>query len=333
MKKFRMFMMFAMLMMLLAGCGQTQDEKITEVQAANAITTADVVDLLEYRDLTVEKQTPSDAWMKQWPDIEIYKINGENLLLMQATEGLHLYQRDKLVQDLKWRSGYLVFGVEETALLNQLMKDYPLETGFYAQNVNWEAKNVIACYVPYYDSAHPEELDWENEDVRLTWQAVAEDVGALRDEVKAVFYEDINDLDTVENTVEGEKFDLAVNASYYLMPFEVDGNTTYDVYYDLDTCVTLHEEEAALFEGQEVLGEVRCIAPPATAATKGMSVGGSFEELLADDNQMTFGIDDRFIAGPQPQEQLEFQVIITVGDYEETFSIMLYQHGLDIGHN
>ncbi len=322
MKKFRMFVMLMMLTLLLSGCGQTQEEKIAEVQEADAITTADVVELLEYRDLTVEKQTPSDAWMEQWPEIEIYKIDGEGLLLMQATEGMPLYQRDKLVQELDWAFWGYRYDSTESAALNQLLTDFVPETGFYAYSHAWEAKNIIACYVPYFDMEQPEEGDVQTEEEQLAAIEMIKEITASSNRVKAVFYEDINGMEVKDSRAEGQHFTLNPQISYFQVPFEVDGKTTYDLFYEVQARVTLHEDAAEQWRGQDAKVEIQH-EKAGIGATKRAGTSGTFEELFEGDREYAAVIDDRFIVGPQPQEMLEFQVIVTVGDYVETFDVTL----------
>ncbi len=322
MKKCKMFVMFTMLLlltMLFMGCGQTQEEKIAEVQEANTITTADVVELLEYHDLTVEKQTPSDAWMEQWPDVEIYKINGEGLLLIQATEGLHLYQRDKLVQELDWNFWGYRYDSTESILLNQLLTDFAPETGFYAYCFPWEAKNVIACYVPYYNAEYPGDSVTTEEDVDA-WMAMMEEALAPAEQVGAVFQEEINGIEVKRSRAEGQHFTLNTQISYFQVPLEVDGNTSYDLYYEMQAYITAHEDTAELFKGQEAKVELKTVKV-GSGATHSRSESGTFEELFVNRLDTDVEINDRFIAAPQPQETLEFQVVITVGNYVEAFDI------------
>ena len=49
----------AFLTILLTGCGPTLEEKITEVQAKNMLTTTDVIDLLELEGVEVTPQKPT----------------------------------------------------------------------------------------------------------------------------------------------------------------------------------------------------------------------------------------------------------------------------------
>ncbi len=312
MKKFRMFAMLMMLTLLLSGCGPTLEEKIADVQASNAITTADVADLLELREYTVEKQTPSDAWMEQWPDIEIYKINGENILLMQATKDVHVYVRDELVKELKW-DGIVD---REVPILDQLKTDFPLETGHYGMSHAIEAKNIIACYVPYraYDLSV---LESGNEEEKAQAYDIQKESSALADMVGSVFSQDINGMQVINRDIKGENFDAQAIILYYQVPLEVDGNTTYDVFASILPSVTVHEDVWRQHYQQEMTVTVE--------NTDGMidTMDSITQHFVLDEpnHTITDMMTSEEIVGPKPLEQLNYQVTVTIGDMTETLDI------------
>lgn len=305
--KTMMLLLSVSLVILLAGCGQTLDQKAAAVQEKNEITIQDVVDLMKLEGLDIQKQTSSTAFAAQWPDTIIYKVNGEHLLLLQSFEE-ELWKREKTLQEIGW-DGHGYWGMEDAAdVVKQAAADCQPETGQYFISKKYSGKNVVAWYVVYGASEQPDTEELET-------------ISATSELVEHVFRSDINGMQIKEFEKNGEQFNTNATMDYYRTPFTVGDATSYDFYMDVDFTIQLSDELLEKYQGQEILLSTE---GPVGEGYFGSKRGSSSETTLVDAATSTLRCSLgkwQEIISMGYELPIQFQVTVSVGDFTETMLV------------
>lgn len=281
----------ALLALLLTGCGPTLKEKIAEVQVSSTITTADVVELLELEGLEVKKQKPTEAFLEKWPDAEVYKVGGENLLLMQPFEG-SLNNRYSLVRELEWdiRATYSYESYQE------ILNAYKPEVGIYAPGNWFGGKNIIALYVNYFseDALNDKDFEYGSE---------------TRDAVKKVFRAGINNMQTEHYTKAGENFAVTAHMNFYQTPYSFEEpykGTQYDVYLESEIEIQFFDEVLEKYSGKEL--QYKITGPQIGSKQSGSSGTTTVRQVVKKTEK-----DDYIIYKPHTGP-IQYEVTVTIGD-------------------
>ena len=311
-KQFMGAMLACLLMLLLTGCGQsmTLEEKVAEVQGKNEITTQDVVQLMKLEGLSVEKQKVSAEFAELCPDTEVYKVNGDNLLLMKATEG-SLYDRDKELQEKDWNH-YWFDQENPSAALQQLQKDCGLEKNKYYSGRDYAGKNIIAGYFANIDV----ELFEENVTQEVAYEKM-EAAAALAEKVSHVFDYDINGIREYAVTAEGKYFSVAGTLYFSQTPYTAGKSTMYDVFTDIRYTATVKDEIFAKYQGQDMTLESTGPINNIIGTTGAVRQSGQLLEKKLYSGQN----DNRNIIGQEYTGPIQYEVTFSVGDISETLIV------------
>ena len=243
----------ALLALFLTGCGPTLEEKITEVQAKNTITTSDIVDLLELEGVEVVKQKPGTDIHELWEGVEIYKLDGEGLLLLTTFDGYpwdadnHLY-RLELGNRMDWMMEEKHMPEPIKAAVEKLKPD---NIDYWYGRI-WTYKNMQAVYVP----AIPERLEgMSSEDYQEHMDGYAEKI----EPVNRVFKEYLLNIQTEEYKADGEYFDAEITSYLSEVPYEYNDRLMYTYLEDSKCLIQLNEERIKPYIGQEL--SIRCKGP------------------------------------------------------------------------
>ncbi len=208
------------------------------MQKANTITVEDVVSLLELEGLTLEKQQLNEAFAAQWPDTVAYRVNGENLLLLQSFAE-DLQSREKRLQEIGWY-GNERFSRPEDVVLQQAIAQFQSAEESYLWPILYQGKNIVAWYVMFVetDGSTQEEMDA---------------VSQTNDVVRRVFQSDINNMQTETFTETTEHFTVQLTIESYQTPLTVEERTLYDTYLSAVVAVQMDDGLLAQYEGQPFL--------------------------------------------------------------------------------
>ena len=296
----------ALLMLLLTGCGPTLEERIAEVQAKNTITTADVVELLKLEGLDVKQQTPTAEFKNKWPDAEVYKVGGENLILIQTFEG-SLNERNSFVREMEWdiRTTY------SPEVIQNILNAYKPDGGIYAP-MNWYGgKNIVALYVNYYSAEALEENDFE--------------YGLdSRNSVKKVFRVDINDMRKNNYTTVGENFAVTAYMDSYQTPYSYDKpykGTQYDFYLESEIELQFFDDVLEQYQGSDL--EYKITGPKIGSRQSGQTGHTNVRE------QLTVTMKDENIIHVPHTGPIQYEVTVTIGD-DITETLIVGSEGAEV---
>ncbi|GEM_PF-1687487 len=310
-KQFMAVMLVCLLMLLLTGCGQsmTLEEKVAEVQGKNEITTQDVVQLMKLEGLSVEKQKVSAEFAELCPDTEVYKVNGDNLLLMKATEAT-LNDRREVFEELGWYNiaKYYDTTEETLSLLKQLEKDYQPEDGTYQFGITGSVKNIVVYQVPVVNET----------------KAVEEQIKeytVITETIRKVLQEDIKGMQTYHPATVGKDIQVLATIHTYQMPYTTGKITQYDYYLSTDFELRLSDEVMEKYKGQEFRAEVKGPLEHLHYLSNG-STGctGNLDEVNDNTISMELGnnseVSYEVYTGP-----IQYEVTFSVGDISETLIV------------
>lgn len=293
----------ALLALLLTGCGPTLKEKIAEVQASSTITTADVVELLELEGLEVKLQKAGYAIHKSLKGVNVYKLDGENLLFLINFDGAP-WERDNYLSDLGLRYAWYWGSDAKTEQICSIVQEFKPETGNYSIGYDFAYKNILAVYVTYLGVTEEMSRDEISEKLDIA--------AATTGKVRKVFLEDMNDMQTSEYTADGQYFTAKVTSYFSQVPYEYDSRLMYIYLEDSKCTVFLNEDIAEQYQGQkfEICFKGPLEGPAASSGSHGL--GGTI------DNTMSFalgssrehtGYSKEPYAGP-----IQYEVTLTIGD-------------------
>lgn len=310
----------ALLALFLTGCGPTLEEKIAEVQAKNTITTSDIVDLLELEGVEVVKQKPGTDIHELWEGVEIYKLDGEGLLLLTTFDGYpwdadnHLY-RLELGNRMDWMMEEKHMPEPIKAAVEKLKPD---NIDYWYGRI-WTYKNMQAVYVP----AIPERLeDMSSEDYQEHMDGYAEKI----EPVNRVFKEYLLNIQTEEYKADGEYFDAEITSYLSEVPYEYNDRLMYTYLEDSKCLIQLNEERIKPYIGQEF--SIRCKGPLegpfASSGSRGISgtIDNELSFSLGASNAET-GYGKEPYTGP-----IQYEVTVTIGD-DITETLIVGTEGTD----
>ena len=281
----------AFLTILLTGCGPTLEEKITEVQAKNMLTTTDVIDLLELEGVEVTPQKPTTEFRNKWPKAELYKVGGENLLLIQTFEG-SFNERNSLVREMEWdiRTTY------SPEAIQNILNAYKPDGGIYAPMSWYGGKNIVALYVNYYSAEALEKNGFEYGMDSL-------------DIVKNVFQVDINGMRKNNYTAVGKNFAVTAYMDSYQTPYSYEEpykGTQYDFYLESRIEIQFFDDVLEQYQGRDL--EYKITGPEIgsrqTARTGHTDVKERLNITMKDENVIHVPH-----TGP-----IQYEVTVTIGD-------------------
>ncbi|MBQ3508947.1 MAG: hypothetical protein IJA90_02845 [Peptococcaceae bacterium] len=309
-----------LLALFLTGCGPTLEEKIAEVQAKNTITTSDIVDLLELEGVEVVKQKPGTDIHELWEGVEIYKLDGEGLLLLTTFDGYpwdadnHLY-RLELGNRMDWMIEDKHMPEPIKAAVEKLKPD---NIDYWYGRI-WTYKNMQAVYVP----AIPERLeDMSSEDYQEHMDGYAEKI----EPVNRVFKEYLLNIQTEEYKADGEYFDAEITSYLSEVPYEYNDRLIYIYLADSKCLIELNEEMVKPYTGQEF--SIRCKGPLegpfASSGSRGISgtIDNELSFSLGASNAET-GYGKEPYTGP-----IQYEVTVTIGD-DITETLIVGTEGTD----
>ena len=309
-----------LLALFLTGCGPTLEEKIAEVQAKNTITTSDIVDLLELEGVEVVKQKPGTDIHELWEGVEIYKLDGEGLLLLTTFDGYpwdadnHLY-RLELGNRMDWMIEDKHMPEPIKAAVEKLKPD---NIDYWYGRI-WTYKNMQAVYVP----AIPERLeDMSSEDYQEHMDGYAEKI----EPVNRVFKEYLLNIQTEEYKTSGEYFDTKITSYLSEVPYEYNDRLIYIYLADSKCLIELNEEMVKPYTGQEF--SIRCKGPLegpfASSGSRGISgtIDNELSFSLGASNAET-GYGKEPYTGP-----IQYEVTVTIGD-DITETLIVGTEGTD----
>ncbi len=296
----------AFLTMLLCGCGPTLDEKIAEVREKNTLTTTDVIELLELEGVEVEKQKPGSDIHALWKGVEIYKLDGEGLLLLTAFDGYpwdadnYLY-RLELGNSMDWMTEEKYMPEPIKAAVETLKPD---NIDYWYSKI-WTYKNMQAVYVPAIPARQE---DMSLEEYRERMNSYAEKI----EPVNRVFKEYLLNIQTEEYKASGEYFDAEITSYLSEVPYEYNDRLMYTYLEDSKCLIQLNEEMIKRYIGQEL--SIRCTGPLegpfADSGSRGIS--GTIDNVLS----FSLGASNENIGyGKEPYTgPIQYEVTITIGD-------------------
>ncbi len=333
MKRLRLYLTILLLLLLplsLTGCLQPPkdklDVKVASMQESNTITVDDVVELLELNGFTVEQQDVSDQWANRWSKLLVYKIDDKHLLLLRdvALEDKSLEERNEMVCKLGLDAGRIDIG-DYTSVFPQVLQDYPAENGSYYETDNYNTKNMIVCSIPCYEST---EYGSDGYNTAMNY----------REELDRIFFQDINNMLSMEipsagffgDGFNGDEYTLDCSMEYYQVPYEFEGETTYDYHHYISCSVKTTDEVMEQYNADEVTlnlypaengcpdwENVRSVHATGQGESKHMSY--AYTEL----NTL---LDKEFDA-----EHVHYYLDIIIGDAKETRSIIIHTNHYGIG--
>lgn len=291
--------MLLVLALFLGGCGNSLESKVAAVQKANTITVEDVVSLLELEGLTLEKQQPNEAFAAQWPDTVAYRVNGENLLLLQSFAE-DLQTREKRLQEIGWYGNERFSRPEDVAVLQQAIAQFQPAEESYLWPILYQGKNIVAWYVMFVetDGSTQEEMDA---------------VSQTNDVVRRVFQSDINNMQTETFTETTEHFTVQLTIESYQTPLTVEERTLYDTYLSAVVAVQMDDGLLAQYEGQPFSATAEALSGTFSASKKGDALWSKgFSLSVEREHEIDWSLRE------QPARYL---VTVTVGDLTETVEI------------
>lgn len=314
----------ALLALLLTGCGPTLEEKIAEVQASNTITTSDVVELLELEGVEVEKQKPGTDIHEMWEGVEIYKLDGENLLLLTTFDG-YPWDRDNQLSRLELGNNWNWMSEEKDMPepVKAAVKELKPDDMTYWMGKSWMYKNILALYVP----ALPTVPEDENQSYEA-YTARMEQLTATLKPVNRVFEEYLMNIQTEEYEADGEYFDVKLTSYFSEVPYEYNDRVIYTTWEDADCLVELNEELVKPYTGQEI--EIRCCGPLegplASKNERGLSTTLN--------NTLSFSLGSSSPHQGYGQEPytgpIQYEVTVTIGD-DITETLIVGREGAEAG--
>ena len=314
----------AVLTLLLTGCGTTLEEKIAEVQAKNTITTADVVKLLELEGLEVKQQKPGAAINEKWKNVAIYKVEGENLLILTQFDGKP-WERNNKLRELELNDRWAWFGdgayaVEENSVesIKRVTEELKSETGYYSASRIYSYKNVIAVYVSYMPIGDAKNM---TEDEMLALHEKIEENQKISSRVQRLFWQDLCGMKTEKHTTAGNYVDATLHMRFYGQPYSHKERIMYEYFEKSDIFIELHEDIAEQHSEESL--KIECRGPLAGPIARGGSRGLTISEIY---NSRSFTLDDsreNIGYGKEPYiGPIQYEVIITIGnDITETLIV------------
>lgn len=304
----------ALLALLLTGCGPTLKEKIAEVQASSTITTADVVELLELEGMEVKPQKPGYAINENWKNVAIYKVEGENLLILTQFGGKP-WERNQKLQELELNDRWAWFGfyaVEESSVesIRRVTEQLKPETGYYSASRIFNYKNVIAVYVPCKPIGNEINMSEEN---KLAFYEQLETIQETTNHVCRVFWQDLCGMTIEEHTTAGKYMDVTLKVHFYGSPYEHKERVMYEFFEKSDVMIELHEDIAEQYSEEAVKIECRgpLEGPIARGGSRGLTVGEIYNtrSYTLDASRENVGYGKEPYAGP-----IQYEVTLTIGD-------------------
>ncbi len=308
------------LTLLLTGCGPTLEEKITEVQAKNMLTTTDVIDLLELEGVEVEKQKPGSDIHESWEGVEIYKLDGEHLLFLVEYNG-YPWDKDNYLYKLNLGDNWawMMDDTQNESVTNAKKMFKPDNMEYWYSQI-WMCKNMIAVYVPAL-YVIPEGTQASAEVMEERQQQMTGTIEPL----KKVLNEYIRGVQTTEYTASGEHFDVQHTLHYAETPYEYNDKMMYEFYENSDIMVSLHDDIAEQCSEKEI--KIECRGPldsPFGEKTRG--VGGTINNVWS----YSLGASGANIGyGKEPYTgPIQYAVTITIGD-DITETLIVGTEGTD----
>lgn len=304
----------ALLTILLCGCGQTLEEKIEEVQAKNTVTTADVVELLELEGMEVKPQKPGYAINENWKNVVIYKVEGENLLIMTQFGGTP-WERNKKLQELELNDRWAWFGLgyaekSPAESIKHVVEQLKPDVGYYSSSRVFNYKNIIAVYVPYMPIDSVENM---TEEERIAIYKQLEVIQEITNRVCRVFWQDLCGMTIEEHTTAGKYMDVTLKVHFYGSPYEHKERVMYEFFEKSDVLIELHEDVAKQYSEKEIKIECRgpLDGPIANGGSRGLTVGAiySTRSYMLNASRENVGYGKEPYTGP-----IQYEVTVTIGD-------------------
>lgn len=150
MKKLWLAMVTLLLLTVLSGCGGelTLEDKITEVQKQEEISTEDVLELMQLDGMAYEVMEPSAAFSEKWPDVTICRIGDTHYLLLSSF--VMGEQRTAAKNECGWWRMAPLSETDKNApfILDQLEQDFALEDIDVVHVGDWDGKNIAGQLIP-----------------------------------------------------------------------------------------------------------------------------------------------------------------------------------------
>ena len=150
MKKLWITTMVLLLLTVLSGCGGelTLEDKITEVQKQEEISTEDVLELMQLDGMDYEVIEPSEAFHKNWPDVTICKMGDTHYLLLSSF--VMGEERTAAKNACGWWRMSPLSETDKNApfILNQFEQDFALEDIDVVHVGYWDGKNIAGQLIP-----------------------------------------------------------------------------------------------------------------------------------------------------------------------------------------
>ena len=235
----------------------------------------------------------------QWPDTVVYRVNGENLLLLQSFAE-DLQSREKRLQEIGWYGNERFSRPEDVAVVQQAIAQFQPAEESYLWQILYQGKNIVAWYVMFGETDEPtqEEMDA---------------ISQTNDVVRRVFQSDINNMQTETFTETTEHFTVQLTIESYQTPLTVEERTLYDAYLSGSVVVQMDDASFAQYEEQPYVITVE-------GWQKGRSCTQRSDALLSNRISMQIEREHEVYWGLQEQS-VRYQVTITVGDLTETVEI------------
>ncbi len=310
MRKWHVYLAVLLIAAVLTGCGVTLEKKVAEVQSKNDISTKDVTQLLELEGLTVKEQSVSKAFAEQWPEAELYQVsNGEveGFLLLQSMDD-YLWRREFIFQELDWHEFYIYDAKSDL----KLPEDFQVEEESVLVARTEAAKNILAYYLLPYNFQLPADLTEGTQVAYDFYQAEVGKVSDLSETIKRVFQVDINGMQQIALTEQGEAFSVTGTADYFFTPYDMEQGSATDVFIDFVFDLTLDDEVFAQYQGQEY-----------TLSCKGLKGSGTMQSSLTEQKINYHSNSLREVIGGKDIKPVAYQITFSVGDLQETVTVSL----------
>lgn len=315
-RKILTILTIALLTLLLTGCGPTLEEKIAEVQAKNTITTADVVELLELEGLDVKAQKPGAAINENWKNVAIYKVEGENLLILTQVGGKP-WERNNKLRELELNDRWAWFGdgayaVEENFVepIKRVTEELKPETGYYTASRIFNYKNVLAVYVSYMPIGDAKNM---TKDEMLALYEKIEANQKISSRVQRLFWQGLCGMKIEEHTTSGNYADVTLHMRFYEQPYNHKERIMYEYFEQSDIFIELHDDIAEQYSEESI--KIECRGPLAGPIARGGSRGLTVSEIHStrsftlDASRENIGYGKESYTGP-----IQYEVTVTIGD-------------------
>ena len=242
-------LLLAMIILLalgLTGCGPTLDEKIAEVREKNTLNTSDVVELLELEGVEVKQQKAGAAIHEAWEGVNVYKLDGENLLFLTQFDGAP-WERDNHLYELQLSDTWAWnLQKEQPEPIRCAVQQLKPETGYYSMAKTFAYKNIIGLYIPYIP------IDAQNPPTQEEMQAVIDRVTETKNNVYRTFWKDMLDMEIVTYTADGQYFSTEVTSYFGQVPYTYNDRLMYE-YLETSKClIELHEDVAQQYQEETI---------------------------------------------------------------------------------